>query len=229
MSKSIIIDLEHVARKSVHAVLSACTLSSVSFSAIYVLHAKPAPVVVPLPLVEGLLKLPLHFVTIPTSISRSKDTAIYLAGYLAGCKGGLQDNDFWFVSSRATWFTAETLNCRSVSIIRTTEEIIQFSASIGVEISASCDTTTKGCVDENNGAALADNREGWSATTDATAPDTQPTITGQKASAKPKRAAKTDKTATTEAGEASDAPKPVRAKKQKRTELSDAFAVTPVM
>ena len=217
MSKFVIIDLEHVARKSVHAVVSACTLSLAPLSAIYILHSKAVPVVVPLPLSEGLVKLPLNFVRIPTSISRSKDAAIFLSGYLSGCKGVSADDDVWFVSSRSTWFTSEILNCKTVSTIRTTEEIVAFSSSIGVDVTMLCGnnaavpaiTEAPATAFSSTGAANTESSKAGSAETALLEPA---------ASDKPQ---KTKRAAKTTDGAETKAAAPARAKKQKRAEVLD--------
>ena len=218
MTNSVIIDLEHVARKNVHAVISACTLSLVPFSAIYVLHSKSSPIVVPLPLSESLVKLPLNFVRIPTLISRSKDVAVFLSGYLTGCKGISADDDVWFVSSRSTWFTPEILNCKTVSTVRTTEELVQFSSSIGVDISISCSNAEKKTdasamdvpVTVNDAPVTnpVENALATKTTTTSTTPKT-------------KRVAKSDVLKTTSGSETVSTAAPVRGKKQKRADVLD--------
>jgi len=130
-STTVIIDVEHVARRTVQGVLTACLLSATPPSSVWVIHNKNEATTVSLPLSEELLKLPLHFVRLPDAVTRAKDSAVYVGGYLASL-GNLQD--VVLVSSRGTCFTSEVLGCGALTTVRNAEELSVFASSIGVDM-----------------------------------------------------------------------------------------------
>lgn len=132
-SSAVVIDIEHVARRTVQLMLTACIQTKSAPSSIWILYNSADPANVSLPLSPALLKLPIRFVYLPAGITRAKDSAVYLGGYLSAVDPALLDN-IVLASSRCTCFTSEVLGCKQLTTIRNAEELSAFGTSIGVDI-----------------------------------------------------------------------------------------------
>ncbi|MCH9715869.1 MAG: hypothetical protein K0U52_02130 [Gammaproteobacteria bacterium] len=130
----IVIDVEHIPRRHVQAVLNAASQSQDAAPAcVWVLHNKDdsAPVQLSLPFTERLHNLPLNWVKLPEAVTTGKDTFSYFAGVFSQCEN--PNMHLVLVSNRVNSCNSDMF-CGDVRHVKTGEQLVEFCAALNYTV-----------------------------------------------------------------------------------------------